>query len=161
MFDLIPLWAKYLLVGVVLSGIAATGWKAKAVLDERTALLVTVSAQAMQLTEATKVQAVTTTVLSSRVQSSAAIKTKAKDVEIEIIKRIPVDAGGCNLSGDWRLLHDAATAPAEVPTAPRGAADQTVTPQQAALTVTSNYAVCLDNADRLDKLQLWIGGISK
>jgi hypothetical protein len=160
MFDLIPNWAKALITGVSLALLLAAGWQAKSVVNQRDQLLLEVAAQAAQLANATKVQEVTSTVLSSRVQSTAAIKTKAKNVQSEIIKRIPVVPVSCNLTGDWRVLHDESTTNDALPPATTGADAPTVTPVEAAITVTNNYAICLDNSDRLVKLQLWIKGVS-
>ncbi len=144
----------------LLAFLLGIGWYAKAVLEERDQLRETAAAQQEALKLASKVVTTTSVVMSERVQSSASIKTKAKDVQVAIQRRIPVDAG-CVLPASWRVLHDTAATNAEVPAATRGADEETVTPQQAAITVTSNYEVCLDNADRLDKLQQWVEGIRK
>lgn len=145
---------------VLVAALIGAGWYAKGVLEERDTLRQTVTDQQETLKLASKVTTVTSSVLSDRVQSAASIQKKAKDVQVEIQKRIPADAA-CSLSGDWRLLHDTAASNAEVPAAPSGADAQTVTPQEAASTVAGNYALCHDTADRLGKLQSWIEGISE
>lgn len=149
-----------LLRAAVLAAVLFIGYQYKAVTTERDQLLQTVATQQETLRLTKKVEATTATVMSARVVSSSSIKKKAKDVQVEILKRIPDTPAACQLSGDWRLLHDSAATADALPVAPSGTDAEAVTAQEAALTVTGNYEICNDNADRLDKLQQWIEGVS-
>ena len=103
----------------------------------------------------------TSTVLSNRAQSKAAIHERAKDVQEAIIIRIPADASACVLPPDWRLLHDAAATDSGVPPAASGTNAGAVTAQEAARTVSENYEQYHDTADQLRALQQWIRSVSK
>lgn len=105
-----------------------------------------------------KVNTTTVTVLTKRADSSKAISQRASNVQLEIEKRFPA-LGVAVLPGAFRVLHDAAALD-QVPAAPGGADEAPVTPKEAATTITSNYEVCHDNADRLQKLQWWVTGVS-
>lgn len=159
--SLLPIWVKPLAVALALAALAYVGWSVKATYAERDTLKTTVAAQEETLKLASKFTKVTSTVLSARVQSSTSIKQKAKNVQVEILRQLPTDPGGCSLPPAWRVLHDAAASNDEVPDASRGTDAETVPPQQAAITVTENYSICHDNADRLGKLQQWVRGVSE
>lgn len=155
---LIPGWAKALVVAAIVAAIAYAGWSIRSTYAERDSLKTTVAAQAETLKLAAKVTTVTSEVMSARVQSAASIKAKAKDVQVEIHKRL---AGGkCSLPGDWRVLHDSA-ADGETPPPTSGTDGPTVTAEEAASTVADNYETYHDTADRLTKLQQWIQGVTE
>lgn len=149
------------LVGGVLAVLAFAGYYVNAALTERDTLRLKVTLLNASLASALDASKVTEAVLSSRVQSSAAIKTKAKNVQVEIEKRLPDSPTACVLPADWRVLHDAAATGDEVPPATSGTDAATVTAKEAASTIADNYEASLDNADRLLKLQQWIEGVSR
>lgn len=154
----IPYWVKALVVATVVAAIAYAGWAVKSTYAERDSLKTTVATQAETIKLANKVTSVTSEVMAARVQSAASIKSKAKDVQVEIHKRLTGDQ--CRLSGDWRVLHDSAAA-GETPPTSGGTDGPTVTPEEAASTVADNYETYHDTADRLSKLQLWIKGVTE
>lgn len=149
------------LVAILVAAMAVLGgYELRSLVAERDSLKETKEVLQEQLRQAGKVTTTTATVLTSRVQSSASIKQNAKEVQVEIEKRIPV-AGNCVLPADWRVLHDAAAEDVPVPDATGRADAAAVTAQEAARTVTSNYELSHDNSDRLEKLQQWIEGVSQ
>jgi hypothetical protein len=80
----------------------------------------------------------------------------------EIIKEVPVLVhGDCNLTGGWRVLHDAA-ATGSLPDDPgrAAAAADPVEDTAAAETVAGNYAICRADQARLGALQQLLKGIS-
>lgn len=134
-------------------------YRMDALIKERNELRLDVASQQAVIESLQNTQQVTEVVLSDRVRSKAAIQERAKDVQVEIQKRL----GGepvCALPPDWRLLHDAAASDSRLPEAPSGADATAVTPQEAASTVADNYATYHDTADQLRKLQQWIQGVS-
>jgi hypothetical protein len=148
------------LYGLAVLTAIGSGWYAKSAITERDALKVQVSALQTDLRFASKATAVTSKVLTARAKSVSSIKSKAKDVQVEIEKRLP-DVAACVLPPDWRVLHDAAAADEEVPPAAERADAAAVTPKEAARTVARNYEACHDNSDRLLRLQQWVEGVSE
>lgn len=149
--------AKYL-VAVLLACLAALTWVYHSVKADALKLRTQNTELVQENTDLRNVADLTSAVLSARVESSARIKTVTKEIVREIPARIPDDA--CALPPGWRLLHDAAAA-GQVPEASAGADGAPVPAQTAALTMAENYGTCLDNADRLDKLQTWVKGVSE
>lgn len=148
----------YLLAAVI------TGYIAFALVDashERQYLKDKVATQEEVIKVVKRTASTTSSVLSTRAQSKAAIQERAKDVQEAITIRIPADAGTCVLPPDWRLLHDAAAADSGVPPATSGTDAPAVTPQEAARTVSENYERYHDTADQLRALQQWIRELSK
>jgi len=143
----------------VVAGLAFAGWKVRDAFAERDELRLQVASLQASLENERAIAKHTTIVLSQRAQSRAAIADRAKDVQVQIEKRIP--DGIVALPPAWRLLHDAAAADEPVPPASAGADAAAVTPKEAASTVASNYATCHDTADRLRALQEWIRGVSQ
>lgn len=159
-----PLKAGLVYLGLA-TALGAFGAYARGVLADRAALRIEVAAQAETLKLASRHAKVTETVLSARVQSSAAIKERAKDVQAAIQVRLPGGPAGCVLPPDWRVLHDTAATDSELPPAPSGADGAPEAPEasasEALSTVAENYEIANDNADRLRKLQEWVRGVSE
>lgn len=148
------MYLRAVLIAALAVALAAAGWHTRSVLAERDQLRTEVKAKSDELGEYRNAYAVTSSVLTSRIQSSAAIKETIKHVQVEVERRIPA-AGGCELPPDWRVLHDHAAIGTEAPPT-AGADDAPVTAQEAASTVADNYGICRDNADRLTTLQQWV-----
>lgn len=74
-----------------------------------------------------------------------------------IVQKVPVYISRDlpELPGAWRWLHDHA-AEGSLPGASVPADAAPVAPQDAASTVTANYAICLANAEQLRGLQEWV-----
>lgn len=74
-----------------------------------------------------------------------------------IVQKVPVYISRDlpELPGAWRVLHDAASQ-GSVPGSAEFADAASVAPQDAASTVTANYATCLANAEQLRALQEWV-----
>lgn len=74
-----------------------------------------------------------------------------------IVQKVPVYISRDlpELPGAWRVLHDAASQGA-VPGSAEFTDAAPVAPQDAASTVTANYAICLANAEQLRGLQEWV-----
>lgn len=139
--------------------LAFAGSRLTGLIEERNQLRVEVAAQQAQIESLSAVERTTSIVLSDRVQSRAAIQERASNVQVEIEKRLSAPPA-CVLPPDWRVLHDSAATDTPVPDAASGADAPAVTPQEAARTVTGNYAQCHDTADQLRKLQDWIRGVT-
>lgn len=83
------------------------------------------------------------------------VREKGEEVIREVERLVP--AGGCQLPGGFRLLHDAA-ARGSLPE-PAGRADGAaapVEPAAAAETVAGNYLACNETAEQLKALQAWV-----
>lgn len=80
------------------------------------------------------------------------VREKGEEVIREVEKLVPVDS--CPLPGGWRVLHDAA-ATGRFPEAAERTAAAAVPAQDAARTVSGNYASCRETAERLIALQDW------
>lgn len=132
----------------------------RSVKAERDDLRIELAAAQATVENLSNLERTTSIVLSNRVQSKAAIQERATNVQVEIEKRLS-GPPACVLPPDWRVLHDAAASDAQVPEAPSGADATAVTPQEAARTVTGNYAQCHDTADQLRALQDWIRGVTE
>lgn len=74
-----------------------------------------------------------------------------------IVQKVPVYISRDlpELPGAWRVLHDAASQGA-LPGSAEFTDAAPVAPQDAASTVTANYATCLANAEQLRGLQEWV-----
>lgn len=131
--------------------------KVTGLINERNELRLEIAVQTNRIADLEALVDLNEAVLTDRFASSAAIKANATNVQQAIRKRIPA---AVSLPPDWRVLHDAAASNSGVPEAPSGADDTPVTAQEAALGVSENYAICLDNADRLEKLQRWVNGVT-
>ncbi|QSI31465.1 hypothetical protein GNX71_18525 [Variovorax sp. RKNM96] len=161
MFDFLTPYLGYVkavAVAVVLAAVAYSGYWVTDLYHDKQELALANTGLTESLALSKKVIQVTNVVLARRVDNSKAISRRAANVQVEIEKRIPA-AGLAPLPGAFRVLHDSAAAD-EVPPAPGGPDEVPVSPQQAAQTITGNYAICHDNADQLVQLQQWIKGVS-
>lgn len=149
--------AKYL-VAVLLACLAALTWVYHGLKDEAAELRTSKAELTAQVEDLSALNDLNSSLLSARVESASRIRTVTKEIVREVPARVPDDA--CALPPGWRVLHDSAAA-GEVPPAAIGADGQAVPAQAAAVTVVENYGTCLDNADRLDKLQQWVEGVSR
>ncbi len=104
------------------------------------------------------VQAQTTVdVVTKYAQRASDMRARSQSITSKVSHYVPTktDSSACALPSGWRLLHDAA-ATGELPITTSGADAAVVTPQEAASTVSDNYATCRANALQLDALQEWV-----
>lgn len=115
------------------------------------------TAVAIHTAQTEVVQAQTTTqVVTDYAQRAAVARERGREITKKVSQYVPqTDQPTFTLPGGWRMLHDAA-ATGELPITTSGADAVAVTPQDAASTVSDNYATCRANALQLDALQEWV-----
>jgi hypothetical protein len=102
-------------------------------------------------------QATTTTqVVTQYVDRVQTVRVKGDDIIKEVKVYVPSAASTCNLSGGFRLLHDAAATQSELPDPARIADAPAAPAQDVASTVAENYATCHEVAEQLKALQSWV-----
>lgn len=115
------------------------------------------AATANQLQQLAAKQAQTTTqVVTQYVDRIQIVHQRGKDIVKEVPVYVPLTSPTCDLSGGFRLLHDAAATGSELPDPARIADAPTAPAQDVAATVADNYATYHEVAEQLKALQSWV-----
>lgn len=86
------------------------------------------------------------------------VREKGQTIVREVPVYVPSDS--CSLPGGFRVLHDSAATGSDLPE-PAAAVDaRAVTAQDAAATITGNYATCRQTIEQLKALQQWARSIT-
>jgi len=97
----------------------------------------------------------TTKVVTEYVDRVKVVRERGQDIVKEVSVYVSSDSA-CDLSGGFRLLHDAAATRGELPDPARIADAPAATAQEVATTVADNYATYHEVAEQLMALQTWV-----
>lgn len=149
-------WQRFAVWGAVGAAVLAAAWFHGYTRGELKLYDYKITEATQALSIVVKRGEVTERVVTRYVKVAGATRTITNIVEKEVVRYVERNPGSC-LDPQWGRLHDAA-ALNRIPDAQSVADGAAGAPTAAAAieTVSSNYAACNRNADRLESLQAWV-----